>query len=235
MAKKSGLPVLVLFLSLFTLFSCNKDEEHDPITLPPNFYNYYPLNDSSYKIYDADSLIYTTDRKKVHFQLKEVIAGFSMNSMGEKVYRIERYTRKDSLHAWSQNSVYTTYRTSKEAIRNEGNINYVKLTFPIKSDITWNADKYNTKDSFTNWRSSYKELHVPFQLGNLSFDSTILVELKNDEDFISITDDHERYAANVGLISKERIEIEIQPGQKPDDPSDTSGFIYNQYLREFIK
>jgi hypothetical protein len=216
------------------VISCHKPDKQ--VFVPQMNYSYFPLKEGITRIYKADSFLYLTTRQQINFQLKEVITGTYVNNIGERVYRIERFTRADSTASWKPLDVLTARRNEHEALLTLGNNTIQKLMFPFATSAHWDFNKYNTADSLHSYEAGYSELNTPFTIGSTRYDSTALVTYIQDTSSI-ITKYHytERYAAGVGLIRADDKHMDLQPPKKPGDPWDTSGYIYHQELTEFTK
>ena len=232
MKKIIQLSILSLLCAgLFTF--CKKDDEPQASM----YYTYYPLRVGDYWVYDADSALYKIKGAPsfdVAFQIKDVVASTFTDDAGELAYRLERYRRADASEDWALTDVFTAKRLNREAQKVENNARYVKLSFPVEMGRYWDAEKYNANDGDKERTSKYIEVHRPYSLNGMNFDSTLTVELENNEDFIVKRHDKEMYAAGVGLISKMKDSLNVQPANDPSNPNlkDTFGYIYRQVLVE---
>jgi hypothetical protein len=205
---------LVSFICLFTIlfYSCKKD----PVTSPDMGYNYWPGTVGSWIIYDVDSTIYPDNNGDTIFykyQLKEVIESSYNDNEGRPALRIERYRRYyqqgvsyDSI-PWTLTDVWSANKTAAKLEMVEENIRYIKLAFPVKISNTWNGNAQNTLDE---WIYKYSDMDKPRNTGTLSFDSTALVVQKDLENLIQKQYYIEVYARNVGLVSKQIIDVNSQ-------------------------
>ena len=90
---------------------------------------------------------------------------------------------------------------NNQAHKVEENIRYVKLVFPLKINLKWNGNAYNTNETQLYY---IKELDSRWN----NFEKTCLVIQKEKESLVDKYYQTERYAKNVGLIEKIDIKIE---------------------------
>ena len=142
--------------------------------------------------------------------------------------------------SWTLKNVWSENRTATSAEKVEENVRYVKLKFPVKEDQKWNGNIQNT---LTEWNYSYNFFDLSRTVGGIKFDSVLQVDQYDDEskNLVERTLYIEKYARNVGLIHKQVIDIESQPGSNP--PSNffqipimqrvTSGFQYTMTINSY--
>jgi hypothetical protein len=195
-----GLGFFVFFL-LFIVVSCKKDNSSSGTTYLG--YDYFPL-----KV--GDSLIYDVHLKTVDalntfdttYQLLERVESVFQDNENRPTLRLERYVRHDSSSPWVIYKVWRANFTNANVEKEEDNITFLKLVFPVALNKEWNG---NAKDTIQNYQDyKYISVHQSYADNGLSFDSTLTVEQVNDT-----TDNHfnpqfyqEKYAARVGMIYK---------------------------------
>ncbi len=202
--------LLVLAIVAITIWSCRKNEvEQRNVASVKYYYTYFPIHIGSTYIYRMDSQVYNKFKGQYDTSvtyLKEVIDSPFKDNMGQTAYKVFRWTSKDTSLGWFNQRVWTEKLTSSEAQRWEENVRYAKLFFPVSAGYSWNGNRYNTLDSFHEYNYFYKEVHVPFTLEGIKYDSTVLV---SDADYIDGTNAlnvSERYAAGVGLIYRQHMD-----------------------------
>jgi hypothetical protein len=191
---------------LFTvLFSCKKKDSY---ILAPASYDYVPTLTGHWVIYDVDSISHLDNDGNTddsihyfHFQIKEFISSTFIDGEGRPAQRIERSHRDNDSAAWYITNVWTSTVTSNRVERDEENIRYIILAFPITSDITWNGNAFNQlgEEDYT-----YEYFNQPFTFDSLglSFDSTLSVLQIDNDNFVERIYGEEQYAVHVGRISK---------------------------------
>lgn len=164
-------------------------------------YEFFPLEIGGYIIYEVNKIVYTSsgDVFKSNYQLKEVITDTFTNATRQKVYVLERYLRNNETQEWAIDSVWSAYRTNIQAVRQENNISFVRLSFPLKENLEWNGNFFNT-----NSREDYKviNLNKSLTINKLNFEKTLKVrQAYGDGNLVSLKAREEIYAENVGIIS----------------------------------
>lgn len=200
---------LIFFLcSLLAVWSCDtREADLSPQRLGQI---YFPLQTGHYAIYEIEQTTYslTAPAAVVRYQLKEVIADTLTDLTGDKVYRLHRFTRKNSQNAWPgvPDSVWTAKIKGNRAIRTENNRAFIKLAFPVKEKLSWNGNALNNcGESASICQDEYQiqNLGKPFQVLGRTFDRTLTVIQHNDSNLVSNDRRIEVFAPEAGLIQKE--------------------------------
>jgi hypothetical protein len=215
MLKPTKIIFAVTIFFLAFIFSCKKDST---IPTSPSF-NYFPTEKGKYVIYDVDSIYHADNDNDTddsvyfwHFQIKEIIDSSYEDIQGRNVQVLLRY-RRDSIHIdWALQNVWTQTLSSSTAYRTEDNVPYHKMSFPIDSKITWNGNDMNTLEEE---EYSYEYFHEPDNINALSFDSTLSVLQRDDDNFIQKIYAKEMYANHIGMIYKERMDLLKNAGVIP--------------------
>ena len=195
----------IIYIVLFvTLLGCKKD----PATIVDLGYDYYPIQEGHWVIYNVDSIVYNDFTNSVdtfQYQIKELIVSTYQDAEGRNTQRIERYKRINS-GPWIIKDVWSSNLTSTTAERVEENTRYVKLAFPAKIGMSWDG---NVANVISEWEYLYTTYDEAASVGLLSFDSVLTV-LQRDQDLGALEKDYfvEMYAKNIGLIYKEAIHLE---------------------------
>ena len=202
-----------------------KDDEILPTDLG---YGYWPTNIGHWVEYEVDS-VWRDERnglditREAHYDLREVIDSQYVDPQGRVAQRIERFV-KDSTGTWIIKDVWTQTRDNTTAEKTEENLRKLKLTFPVRSYQHWNAHVYIGDDGldFTTddeMEVEYDEIDVPWASGVLSFDSTTTVVSTYETNIVVTKVLEERYAKNVGLVSKLWMQYD-----KQNSLNDSTGF-----------
>lgn len=199
----------VFFCVIFIgFYSCKKDA---PSTAVDIGYNYYPNNVGSWIIYDVDSIVWDDFNAPVieidsfTYQIKEINESVFMDSEGRETMRIERYKRDDATNPWVIKDVWYANKTASNVERVEENIKFIRLIFPVKNGSVWDGNSANIN---SDWDYQYSEVDMPLVMGGISFDSTLIVNQRDDNLGIIYDYYKEIYAINVGLIYKEGTHLE---------------------------
>jgi len=197
---------MILF---FMLSSCKKDEV---IHTAGPAYQYVPTDTGRWILYDVDSTFYsvltTPPATRFIFQILERIDSTYIDNQGRPTQRLERF-RRDSVGApWQPSvSVWNSTLTLSAYERDEENIRFIKLGFPINLNTTWNGNAYNTLDVD---EYSYDDIHAPYTLGTFNFDSTLIVLRGQPPNAIERKNGKEIFANHIGMVYKEYYDLDIQ-------------------------
>ncbi len=210
----------------------------DPSSIDPDQinkgYEYYPLDIGNYREYEVIEKIYFDgEKQEKNYFLKEIVTDTFSNQAGELSFRIRRYTRSRDTVAWDieKVEVWTAVLTKTRLVVYENNTPFVKLTFPVKKDLSWDGNAFNTQDEVLY---SYTSVREPFMTGNFSFKNSAQVLQK---DFMSLIDKDVRkeiYADSVGMVYKEFINLKyVDVESDPDYGKDiiTNG---NELIMQLI-
>lgn len=210
MTLKNNLTLSLLFLSLIAgIFSCKKETE----SAVDVGYGYFPYEVGKYITYDVDSIVYDdfeNDTDIYRFRIKEIVESIFTDNSGRPTMRIERYIKNynpslsyDSMN-WVLKDVWSANITSRSAEKTEENIRYVKLSFPVTLNHSWNGNAFNTIGEQTY---SYTDIATPRSYNSLTFDSTLMVTQENTTNLIEKKYYIEIFAKGVGLIYKESVDV----------------------------
>jgi hypothetical protein len=201
---------IIFILLTFVFISCKKNTNIPVVNMG---HNYFPIAVGNYIIYDVDSIVHDDNDDKTgkvdtfRYQLKEKITEEFINAAGEKSHRIERYKRILPDIEWQIKDVWYTTSNKARTIIVEENVRYIKLTYPVKLNNTWNGNAANT---FGEQIYQYTEVDESVTIQAQSFDSVATVLIHEEEDFILKHYAVEQYARNVGRIYKQYIYLDYQ-------------------------
>jgi hypothetical protein len=181
-----------------SFYSCKKD-----VTPIEMHYGYFGLTPGRYIIYDVTEIRHDVDGQFQHdtsyYQLKTFIGPEYVDNLGRIAREYHRYTRNNSSDNWVFKDLWTTIIDDYKAELVDENQREVKLVFAPTLQKEWNPNMFNYADEMTSY---YQKIHKSKKVGNLTYDSTLIVE---QEDFQSLID-HKRkfeiYAKHVGLVYK---------------------------------
>jgi hypothetical protein len=207
---------LIVLAAIF-IASCNDKIEEDPIGVEESvLYRYFPLDPGSFIVYSVDSIIhrYEDDHTNnpdslidtFHYEVKEVVDSDFIDGEGDTAFRISRYFRDSASGDWNFSTLWTAKVTSQSAQRVEENIRFVKISFPIKLNKTWNGNYYNFLPPEDY---SIEEANTPLDLGGFNFDSSLTVLESDDFNLIHRIYKESKYAYGIGLISRERDSVNL--------------------------
>ena len=203
---RSFINILVILL----IYSCEPIEYN----YPKYYYKYFPVELNTSKEYFVTSISHTSFGKDTNtYFLKEIISETYLDDQGDTTFRIERFTREDSLEEFSIMDVWTVNKTNRSVEVVEENVRYIKLVFPIDEYLYWNGNALNSKED----KEYYVEnIHENYNLNNYIFDSTVTVIQDFKSNQIEYESAKEVYANKIGLIYKENIVLNINNGNIND-------------------
>jgi hypothetical protein len=223
---------LKYFLASLVLATACDSDEPKPVDIGVD---YFPLQTGNSYTYDIDETIYSevAPVKNLVYQLRIEITDSFPNAEGDYTYVLHRSTRNDVNSAWEDLDTWSVRGNDREIILNEGNIPYLKLTFPLKAGNSWNGNKYNNLEAD---QYEVTAMDQPFVVSGTTFDKTLSVLQENNEDFIVFQDKREEvYARDVGLIYKETIQLSYcTTNDCVGQQKIKSGTIYKQQIAEYV-
>src|SRR3989339_410437 len=224
-----------LFLYALLLFITNCKKTSTTATFDTS---YYPLKIKSWIIYDVTSVKFEKDfvgqmiyYDSSHYQLKEIIDTTYIDYSGRLNYRIERYTKDSTNNSWQIKDVWSTTMSDYTALKNEENITYVKIKFPVEKNKTWNGNLYNSMDA-----QNYKitTLDVTETINSNLFQNALTVTQTNTLNAIQKFYSFEKYAKNIGLIKKYIFNIYDVTYASTTDPIENRMKRAEKYTQEII-
>lgn len=174
-------------------------DEYEPVLEIGNYWEYQV--DSSYVDDFFDPPLDTTES----FLLRELVADTFTDNSGRLSFKIERYKKffndtipYDSMD-WRMTDVWVATHNQGFFERYEENVRYVRLNYPVVEGKDWNGNAYNT---FAEWNYEYENVHQSYTVGDFTFDSTLVVNQRDNINIIDLETAYEVYARDVGLIEK---------------------------------
>jgi len=207
----------LIIIGVVFFVSCKDEIENDPSGIEDNIqYRYFPLDPGSFIVYSVDSVIHRFDDDDTdnpdslidnyHYEVMEAVDSSFIDGEGDTAWRISRYYRDSSSADWIFSTLWTAKVTNQSAQRVEENIRYLKISFPIKLNKSWNGNYFNflPEEDYT-----IQEVNAPINIGNFSFDSSMTVLETNDDNLLRRIFKESKYAYGIGLISRERDSLNL--------------------------
>jgi hypothetical protein len=220
-------PFSLCLISLLLFWACESEVAPDTERLGAH---YFPMSVGQFHIYEVEETNYfLIGPETENYQLMIEVVDSAVYSLGEIDYTIHRSKRMDENSEWKLDSVWNTSVSLKRVITNENNVSRVKLVFPIKEGVEWDANVYNSR-SPEYFR--YADHRSDTTLLEQAYTHTVRVIL-SDEGFDSVgrDDRFEIYAPQIGLIFKEEhVWFYFQEGGEVDPDKIVSGRDLKQVL-----
>ena len=219
-----------ILLSMLFLFACQTEDE-DAEDLAIDFgYTYYPLRVGQEAVYEIDSILYddfSGSIDTVHIQRLERVQKQDFDSQGQKRFEIGIYERSDSLASWKFQRLISRTSTERRVEQLQENILTIPFVFPIKDGRSWDANALNI---FPEENYRYRNLYQSYLLEGQRYDSTLTLIQKQEFTFISQRESREVYAAGIGMIYREDLDV-----RKNSEQEITSGYEAKVRLASFVK
>jgi hypothetical protein len=245
MRSKNLIIYLAAFSFIFSFTSCEKETEEFKTEA---IADYLPLAVGKYITYRLDSTVFTnfgTVEETHRYQVKHVVNAQIADNLGRPSYRIFRYLR-DSLgnQPWVENGTYFITPLANEAEIIEDNLRFIKLHLPFKLNTDWKGNKYLSDDPFASLYTFFNDDNMnEWDYSIDQFDNTTTIGGKTIPDVYTVfqidesinapvtnlaqpgyrTLASDKFAKNIGLVSRDFILWEYQP-PAPGSPPGTAGF-----------
>ncbi|GAB3890996.1 hypothetical protein GCM10028803_02360 [Larkinella knui] len=176
-------------------------------------YDYQPLEKGNFWIYEVTEQQFSLNGSVATqtYQLREILTSSYTDSpngapIGTTTFRLERYRRSNDSQAWQPDSVSSIRVTDNQLIKTENNRSYVKLIFPLIDQFQWNGNAFNTSGEDLY---QLKNTNKPFTVLSKPFPETATIVQQNDSTLVSQDKRVEIYARGVGLIYKEKVQLQF--------------------------
>ncbi len=191
--------ISLVVLVLVAIASCKKQ---DPA--PKFHYDYFDLTQGRYIDYDVMEINHDVTSAIQHdtsyYQLRTLIGDTVIDNQGRIARKFIRYARPNSAGTWGLIDVWTAIITENRAELIEENQRIIKLVFAPTISKEWNPNSFNM---YPEQSFYYGDIHEPYTLGALFFDSSLVViQEENEPNLIEYKKQYEVYAKGVGLVHK---------------------------------
>jgi hypothetical protein len=182
-------------------------------------YDYFPLAIGTEWRYELDSIVLRTQvggilYDSVRLEAREILQDTLRDLAGNLWYRGERYDRRADSLTWRFRQTFLLRQDEQRAYRREDNLEFVKLVFPVDDNQRWDGhvafDPYRDIEVagqpiqiYADWDYRYQSLDQPGNVGNITYDSLVVVEGADYENLLNRRLALETYARGVGLVYRE--------------------------------
>jgi len=177
---------------------------------------YFPLQAGFYQVYSVEKTVYSevNPTQTFLYELKTEVVDSFANQEGGLTFVIHISTRATESEPWQFQEVWSARTNQYQAVMTEGNISYVRISFPAIKSKEWNGNALNSlgEDDY-----QFDGVGVSYELDNeLEFSDALIIN-QHDELTLLIRDRREEvYARNVGLIYKSTSDlVYCNDGQTP--------------------
>ena len=202
--------ILLLFANVLLLGAF---ENEDDVFVQNNLgENYFPYSETS--IWFDSIVSITIDMPSESFDTSIIVQKTMVDSIVDvelttKIY-CSRYILKSG--TWQYFKRFWFEKSPTKLLRFEDNLIWFDLVFPIREGISWNYYGYNI-NSDTLLRNSIARCNYPGVVNGRMYDSLLEIYHQMDSTLIFKRTDASYYAANVGFLYRESVDI------VSDDPS----------------
>lgn len=241
--------ILTLISVLIFFNACQNEIENYQLSTEDD--QYFPLKLGEVRTYKIDSTIFDnkgTIKNKISRIAKESIIESYIDDEGEVNFIIEQNIfDNDKL---VQTNILNAYKNKTKAVRNEGNLKFIKLVFPVIKGKSWDGnalfDAENTIvriagepiKMYELWDYRYNETGISKTLNGIDYKNVVSVIQTDTENSIEKRYSLEEYAKDVGLIYKKMMILNTQKIDLINTPWELKaeeGFILEQQLISFSK
>lgn len=199
---------IITLLFILAVASCKKQDD-----APQFHYDYFGLTPGRYIIYDVMEINHDVDQSVKHdtliYELKTLIGDTIIDNEGRIARKYIRYKRDNSSLPWVLSDIWTTIIDHNRGELVEENQRIIKLVFAPTLSKEWNPNSFNM---FPEQSYYYRDIHDPYSVDALTFDSTLFViqEEMEEPNLVLHKQQFEVYAKGVGLIRKYFKDLQIQ-------------------------
>lgn len=175
-------------------------------------YDYFPLEKQQYRDYiihnteyflspDTILNILVLDSTVRIIYSREICTTRFLDNEGDSASRIEIYTKRNLDDAWpiQPDSIAVVKLKNDELIYEINNRSFLKLIFPVKNDLTWNGNKFNSLGNETYRISNFES---SLELMDTVLSPSLKVTQSDIINLIEVDERTEEYVLNVGLARK---------------------------------
>ena len=238
---------IAFFYALLNFTAC--DSETEPYTIDNSGKEYFPLKAGATWIYKVDSIVFDYGGSVVDTTsntVKEIVTGSFTDDEGVKNYTIERYNK--TYYGWEFINTITASVTETKAIRNENNLRFIKMVFPIVKNKSWDGnayfDSFNTIvkvagepiKMFQSWTYRYLDVDKGETIGDRTYDKVCTVQEVDYETDLQRRYSLVKYAKGIGTVYKKMIILNTQLLDSTDIPWEDKaeeGFLMEQTLLSY--
>ncbi|BDS09980.1 hypothetical protein [Aureispira anguillae] len=221
--SRSLFQVVTLSLILVFFFACERVID----TLNPITFEYYPVEEGKYKIYQIDSIVYDEYNCTVQtnsYQIKEITGPKGTDGEGDVFHSIQRYYRKDSTEAWALQHIWTEKIEDNQLQRVEDNQRMIKMVFPVQEDRHWDGIVYIRRDTLVPIRGGAIDMFKDWDdfvcqdvgktfidtLANIVYPDAVKIMQVDKTNNIERRFSVEVYAKHIGMVYKEMRILDTQ-------------------------
>ncbi|WP_157487996.1 hypothetical protein [Dyadobacter crusticola] len=188
-----------LYLLLF-LVSCNNPAPRESTASQ----DFFPLHSGNYSEFLVEKTRYLPDQKTVAAaRIRRSVESIFQQPDGQQVFPIT-YASITANNQWQTDSTHAAWLSPDKAFEQENGKIILKMHFPLSEHSQWDFNAYNNADESV---ARATRLNKPFQVGTQFYPNTVSIVYQDDSTLLSRKKYIEIYAADVGLIYSERLNL----------------------------
>ena len=169
---------------------------------------YYSLNTDSYRVYAVEEINYSADQFDTSFyELRESIVDTVFDELNNAIlFKVIREKREMGQETFEVDSIWNGFLNETYLSITENGTPFVKLTFPVEIDKSWDVNAQNTKSrdlisySAISSQGDYSDF--------ISLDSIVGVEISNiPKNLVNQSEHYELYGNGIGLLEKRTLQL----------------------------
>jgi hypothetical protein len=195
--------------------------------------DYFPLRTGFYQIYSVQKTVYEEleSPQTYSYELRTEVVDSFLNAQNTYTYVIYMSTRQNENSGWQFETSWSARVNPYNAISTEGNVSYVRISFPPSNNSVWDGNSVNSLEA-----DEYviKNARKPYDLMGTTYPDCIRIVQEDEVNNLFRDQREEVYARNVGLIYKKSVVLNYC------DDSDcfgqgiiVSGEMYEQELKSY--
>lgn len=181
--------------------------------------DYYPLDNT--RIYEVMDIRYEiTGVDTLNYFLRESISD-TLVSGNDTTFILLKERGSGFEGNWETDSLWNLRQTLTELVVRENGTDKVKLVFPVREDIQWDRNKYNTLSAAnTNYRAvGLEELRIDESLVPDRVIQTVISDIPPN--ITGQNQHYELYGKGVGLLQKNLVLLKLCTGEDGCEIGDT--------------
>jgi hypothetical protein len=240
----------IFCLALFSLCSCNSERETEDRNLIRESRRFYPVVTGLYRDYRVDSIMFRelgTVKDTISSLMRFELAELRAVETSDSIYDLKIWHRRSSDHVWQHVATWAVETNTERLIVNEGNARFIKLIFPLRPAMSFNANIFINENLITevagemisiyrDWgQSRVIATDLSMEVSGILFDQVAHIRLANSETLLSLREVQEYYAKDVGLIRKSMHILDTQKfgSTDPWEIKGERGFIMEMNLIDY--
>ena len=211
--------LLISTLLALCLVTACKEETAPPRDIEADL-AYFPLELDQPKFFSLDSIVLFNTVRGIEYdtarlEVRETLVERFESVDGTETFRGERWDRRLPGGPWRFQQTYTVSRSNLRATRNEDNLSFTKLVFPLTQGKRWDGhtafDDSRTfviggefLEIYQGWDYRYVSTADAITAGSsvINIEGAVLIEQDSTNNLITQSIAYEIYAPGIGLVER---------------------------------